>query len=526
MTEEPSRPDPDRLLAEVVREEARAKRGRLRTFFGASAGVGKTYAMLEAARSARTGGVDVVVGYVEPHGRVETERLLEGLERLPTLPVLYRGVVRHEFDLDAALRRRAAITLVDELAHSNLVEGQPPPRHAKRWQDIEEMLDAGLDVWTTVNVQHLESLNDVVAGITGVRQQETIPDRIFDDADEIELIDLPPDDLLARLRAGKVYVPEQAAHGARAVLPQAEPERAARTRAAAHGGSRRCGGPRNGRPRRPRGPGSRGTACWSRSGPTSRPNSWSASRKRMADALDAEWTVVFVETPALLRLGETERNRRIDVLRLAESLGGETVTLDGRGRADPLLEYARTRNATRSRRRAQARGWRSWLRPSTDGAVRRARGIDVIVVASQRCRRGAATRAPAAAAARHGRSLAPLRLGHRHHGRATAIAALMFPYFELTNLVMVYLLGAPSRGCGCGRGPRSLAAVASVAAFDFFFVPPRFTFAVSDVQYLVTFAVMLTRRAHHRHPDGQRATADPRRRRARAAHGAAVCDEP
>jgi two-component system, OmpR family, sensor histidine kinase KdpD len=166
--------------------------------------------MLEGARSARAGGVDVVVGYVEPHGRAETERLLEGLERLPTLPVLYRGVVRQEFDLDAALRRHAAITLVDELAHSNLVDGQPPPRHAKRWQDIEEMLGAGLDVWTTVNVQHLESLNDVVAGITGVRQQETVPDRIFDDADEIELIDLPPDDLLERLRAGKVYLPEQA----------------------------------------------------------------------------------------------------------------------------------------------------------------------------------------------------------------------------------------------------------------------------------------------------------------------------
>ena len=205
------RPDPDQLLARVEAEEARAKRGRLRIFFGASAGVGKTYAMLEAARGRRASGTDVVVGYVEPHGRVETERLLEGLERLPTLAITYRGIVRQEFDLDAALKRHPAILLVDELAHSNLVGGEPAPRHPKRWQDVEELLDAGISVWTTVNVQHLESLNDLVAQITGVRQRETLPDRFFNDANDIELIDLPPDDLLARLRAGKVYVPGEAA---------------------------------------------------------------------------------------------------------------------------------------------------------------------------------------------------------------------------------------------------------------------------------------------------------------------------
>src|SRR6267378_3444369 len=204
-----TRPDPDQLLAHVQAEEARAKRGRLRVFFGASAGVGKTYAMLEAARGMKASGIDVVVGYVEPHGRVETERLLEGLERLPTLPVSYRGLVRQDFDLDAALARRPAILLVDELAHSNLVGGQPPPRHPKRWQDIEELLDAAITVWTTVNVQHLESLNDLVFQTTGVRQRETLPDHVFDDADDIELIDLPPDDLIARLHAGKVYVDEQ-----------------------------------------------------------------------------------------------------------------------------------------------------------------------------------------------------------------------------------------------------------------------------------------------------------------------------
>src|SRR6185312_11558224 len=172
--------DPDQLLAHVQAEEARARRGRLRIFFGASAGVGKTYAMLEAARSARAGGTDVVVGYIEPHGRIETERLLEGLERLPLRPIRYRDITRHEFDLDAALQRHPAILLVDELAHSNLVGGEPAPRHPKRWQDVQELLDAGINVWTTVNVQHLESLNDLVAQITGVRQQETLPDHVFD----------------------------------------------------------------------------------------------------------------------------------------------------------------------------------------------------------------------------------------------------------------------------------------------------------------------------------------------------------
>jgi two-component system sensor histidine kinase KdpD len=165
-----SRPDPDRLLAHVQAEEQRARRGRLRIFFGASAGVGKTYAMLEAARGLHSAGTDIVVGYIEPHGRIETERLLEGLERLPTLPIRYRGAVRQDFDLDRALARHPTILLVDELAHSNPIGGDPPPRHAKRWQDIEELLNAGISVWTTVNVQYLESLNDLVAQITGVRQ--------------------------------------------------------------------------------------------------------------------------------------------------------------------------------------------------------------------------------------------------------------------------------------------------------------------------------------------------------------------
>jgi two-component system sensor histidine kinase KdpD len=499
VTEEPSRPDPDRLLAEVVREEARAKRGRLRTFFGASAGVGKTYAMLEAAHSARASGVDVVVGYVEPHGRAETERLLEGLEQLPALPVLYRGVVRQEFDLDAALRRRAAITLIDELAHSNLVDGQPPPRHAKRWQDIEEMLGAGLDVWTTVNVQHLESLNDVVAGITGIRQQETVPDRIFDDADEIELIDLPPDDLLERLRAGKVYLPEQA-HTAierffrKPNLIALRELALRRTADRVDAAAREYAG---------REPVSRPWLARDRFliavAPDEQAEHLVRFAKRFADALDAEWTVVSVETPAMLRLGESERNRRIDVLRLAESLGAETVTLDGPAPGPVVLEYARVRNASRIVvGEPRRRGWRSWLRTTTAAyLIRRPHGIDVTVVARRdEASGGAPARRVSSAPAAGGGEGAEIRWDRYGwavgtSAIATLAGALMDPFFSVTNIVMVYLLGALVAGLRFGRGPATLTAVLNIACFNFFFVPPRLTFAVSDVQYLVTFAVML-----------------------------------
>src|SRR5437773_7183103 len=200
------RPDPDALLARVKEEETRQRRGELRVFFGAAAGVGKTYAMLQAAREARDAGVDVVVGYVETHGRAETEALLEGLEVLPARVVDCRGAMLREFDLDGALARRPTLILVDELAHSNA----PGSRHAKRWQDVLELLDAGINVYTTVNVQHVESLNDIVAKVTGVVVRETIPDSVFDRADEIELVDLPPDELIHRLQEGKVYLPEQA----------------------------------------------------------------------------------------------------------------------------------------------------------------------------------------------------------------------------------------------------------------------------------------------------------------------------
>src|SRR6516162_8497678 len=378
-----ARPDPDQLLEQIKEDEARARRGRLKIFFGASAGVGKTYSMLEAARGEQAAGTDLLVGYVEPHGRVETERLLEGLPRLPPLAVNYRGIVRYEFDLDAALTRHPEILLVDELAHSNLTGGEPPPRHPKRWQDIEELLSAGISVWTTVNVQHLESLNDLIFQTTGVRQRETLPDHVFDEADDIELIDLPPDDLIARLHAGKVYVGEQAGTAIERFFRKQNlmalreialrrvadrVEAAARALPAAEQMPVRIAGDR----------------VLVAVGPDQQAAELVRAGKRIADALDAEWTVVYVETPALLRLSEAARNRRIDVLRLAESLGGETVTLDGPSAAATIAEYAHTRNATRVIvGEPKRRGWRAWLRPSTaTDLVRRARGFDVVLIAA------------------------------------------------------------------------------------------------------------------------------------------------
>ncbi len=489
------RPDPDQLLRHVEDAEKRARRGRLRIFFGSSAGVGKTYAMLEAARAMHASGTDIVAGYVEPHGRVETEGLLEGLERLPTLPVRYRGIVRQEFDLDAALRRRPTILLVDELAHSNLIGGEPAPRHPKRWQDVEELLEAGINVWTTVNVQHLESLNDLITQITGVQQRETLPDHVFDEADELELIDLPPDDLLARLRAGKVYVRDEAANAIERFFRRpnllALRELALRRVAARVEASARAS----------LATGDVSPARFANDrilvaiGPDAQAEELVRAGKRMAAALDAQWIVVYVETPALLRLSEAQRDRRIDLLRLAESLGAETITLDGPSAATALMEYAQTRHITRLIVGApKRRGWRAWLRPSTATAlVRSTRDFDVLCIAPARRGPPGASQVPQPVAATDASAIRWDRYGLALMSAliCTGVAALMYPRFELSNLVMVYMLGVTLAGLRLGRGPAALAAVINVAAFDFFFVPPRFSFAVSDVQYLVTFAVML-----------------------------------
>jgi two-component system, OmpR family, sensor histidine kinase KdpD len=483
--------DPGRAATEFRRADRRERRGNLRIFFGASAGVGKTYKMLECARDARAAGTDVVIGYAETHGRIETERLMAGLERLPALDVNYRHIIRPEFDLDAALERAPEVLLVDELAHSNVLEGEPRQRHAKRWQDIEELLAAGIDVWTTLNVQHLESLNDVVAGITGVRQKETVPDRIYDEAAEVRLIDLSPDELRARSRAGKVHGHFRAGTTAEKLFREPNlcalremalrrtadrVEAAARQYAANEGASR----PWLARDR-----------FLIAIAPDDQAEQLIRVGKRFADALDAEWLVVSVETPSMLKLGEQARNRRIKALRLAESLGAQTVTLAGPSASSALIEYARLRKITRIVVGEPRRiGVRALLRPPTaTKLVRTGGGFDISVIARRKSpQKDSEPEEP----------VGPSEIHWRSYGAAlgislacTALAALMYPYFAQANLVMVYLLGATIAALRFGRGPASLSAVASMLLFDFFFVEPRYSLAVANFQYVITLAVML-----------------------------------
>jgi two-component system sensor histidine kinase KdpD len=479
------RPDPDTLLARVQAQEPHGAHGRLKIFFGATAGVGKTYAMLEAAHEKLADGVDVVAGYVVTHGRAETEVLLEGLELLPRRKAEYRGTTLEEFDIDAALTRRPALILLDELAHTNA----PGSRHPKRWQDVEELLEAGVDVYTTVNVQHIESLNDVVAQITGVIVRETVPDRLLEQADEVELIDLTPDDLLQRLEDGKVYVPQQAERAARNFFRKgnliALRELALRCTAERVDAQMR-------RYKRDHAiaqtwPAAERLLVCVNHNPLS--GRLVRAARRMANALHAEWLVAYVETPRSLRLSEPERERVVQVLRLAEQLGAETITLSGESVSEEVLSYARSRNVSKIVVGKPLRPrWRELLFGSTvDDLVGRSGEIDVYVISGAH-EDGqllpAPTLEPTSSVAAYGWGLLVVVI-------CTALAGLMFPVFEDANLVMVYLLGVVVVATRFGRGPAIMASVLSVAAFDFFYVQPYLTFAVSDTQYLVTFAVML-----------------------------------
>jgi two-component system sensor histidine kinase KdpD len=479
------RPDPDALLKRVQAEEARQLQGKLKIFFGANPGVGKTYAMLEAAHEQRRDGLDVVIGVVEPHGRAETEALMQGLETLPRRTVDYRGTTLKEFDLDAALARRPTVILIDELAHTNA----PGLRHAKRWQDVQELLRAGLTVYTTVNVQHLESLNDVVAQITGVRVRETVPDSVIERADDVELIDLPPDDLLQRLRDGKVYVPEQIQHAIQHFFTKgnliALRELALR-RTAERVDQQMEIYRRDHAVVRTWPAGETIMVCVNMK---ARGPRLVRAARQMAGNLHAKWIAVYVQIPRHLRTAQADRDRLVQTLRLAEQLGAETVTLTGERVAQELLSYARSRNATKIIVGKPLRSrWKEWLFGSVVWElVQQSGDIDIYVMTGE---------------AGEGQPLIRRSLKRTSNlwaylyavigvAAATAIAWGMFPYFAPANLIMMYLIGVIVIAIRLGRGPSVLASVLSVATFDFFFVPPYFSFAVSDIQYLLTFAVML-----------------------------------
>ncbi len=495
------RPDPDALLERVQRAEEKRRRGRLKVFFGASAGVGKTFGMLLAARERRAEGLDVVAGYVETHKRAETEQLLEGLEILAPRLVEYRSTRLREFDLDAALKRRPALILVDELAHSNV----PGSRHPKRWQDVEELLEAGIDVYTAMNVQHIESLNDVVSQITGIPVWETVPDAVLEGADEIELIDLPPDELLQRLKEGKVYLPQQAERAAQnffrkgnlIALRELALRRTADRVDAQMRDYREDNAIRD---------------VWQVKerllvcvGPGASAESLVRAAYRLAQALRAEWIVLYVETAKLQRLSKEQRDSILRTLKLAEELGAETVTMGGHRLAEEVIAYARSRNATRILLgKPTYSGWKRWLHGSlVDTVVRQARDLDIHVVGKESGLLSLAKENPYFSRSRLYLGLAseeqhPVfrwRAGYLWAVVATAvctgIAWLMFGHFDLANLIMVYLLGVLTVATRYGRGPSVLSSFLGVVLFDVFFVPPRFSFAVSDSQYLVTFAVML-----------------------------------
>lgn len=487
------RPDPDELLQQVTQDEVRARRGRLKIFFGACAGVGKTWAMLAAARASLNQGRNLIVGLLETHGRHDTERMSEGLPRLRLRQVRHRDRTLQEFDLDAALAfgqsHDDALVLVDELAHSNA----PGSRHPKRWQDIEELLQAGIDVWSTMNVQHLDSLNDVVSGITGIRVWETVPDRLFDEADEVVVVDLPPDELLARLQAGKVYLPEQAERAAGSFFRKgnllALRELALRRTADRVDEQvlayRRRASVEAVWPNR--------EALLACVGSGTQGDKVVRSCARLAAQLDVSWHAVHIEPIAASAHGAGTSPQVDRTLKLAAQLGATIAVRPGADVAQALVRYAREHNLVRLVMGRHGRRW-PWDVALSDQIADMACDIDVLQVSTPAALRAAPDRQANAASTDAGRR------GIDWLGHGAALAACVFTallatplmqVLELSNIVMLFLLTVVGVGLRFGRGPAVTAAFVGVGLFDFFFVKPRFSFAVSDVQYLVTFVVML-----------------------------------
>ncbi len=482
--QEEMRPSPEAMLKAAKAEEREEARGKLKIFLGYAAGVGKTYAMLKAAGQQKQEGHDVVAAYVESHGRPETDELLEGLPTIAKAQREYQGVRLPELDIDAALQRKAEIVLVDELAHTNA----PGSRHEKRWQDIEELLAAGIDVYTTVNVQHFESVKDIVAQITGVTVQETVPDSVLDLAAEITLVDIPPEELQQRLRQGKVYIPEQAARAMQKFFRPgnliALRELALRRAAARVDEEMRTYMETRAIP----GPWpvtERLLVCASGS-----PFSEKLIRttRRLADELKAEWFTVYIETPSLAWQQQENRERVWRDLRLAESLGAEVVTITASSVAEAIIDYAVRHNVTRIvvGKPAKSR-WRELFRPPiVDQIIRLSGAIHVHVVSIS----GVPLK-PAGVF----RLFAPRRTipwlvylaSLALVAATTLLSTLAMPFLSPINLVMMYQLAVVLAAARLGLRPAILTAALGVLAFDFFFIPPRFSFTVEDTEYVFTF---------------------------------------
>ncbi|MBI5120121.1 MAG: sensor histidine kinase KdpD [Rhodospirillales bacterium] len=474
MSDNDNRPSPDALLAEARREG----RGRLKIFLGAAPGVGKTFAMLETAHERKREGVDVVAGVVETHGRRETLALLEGLEVLPPRALEYRGHDFKEMDLDAILARKPKIVLVDELAHTNV----PGARHVKRWQDVEEILTAGIDVYSTLNIQHLDSLNDVVERISGVKVRETVPDAVLGSADEIELIDLPAEDLIKRLHEGKVYVPEQAR---RAVHNFFSPGNltALREMALRHAAERvdkqmvdymrahAIDGPWPARERI--------LACIGERVDADR---LLRVAKRTAERRGAAWMAVTVETTRAYALSEKEKDRIAQAMRLAEQLGGETLVLQGDDVVDEVLALARERNVTQivvgrpKRRLLQGKS-------ATDRLIEQSGDINVLVVGQEEKAKPfwRPSFEPMLLSDWLGMAAALVMVGG-----ATGIGFVIERWMPVTNVSVVYLVIVLLSAIRFGLKPAILASFSGFLAFNFFFTDPRFTFTIADPQNILT----------------------------------------
>jgi two-component system sensor histidine kinase KdpD len=487
-TNRDGRPSPEALLQEAEKEA----RGRLKIFLGAAPGVGKTYEMLSAAQAKRREGADVVVGVVETHGRKETEALLDGLEILPRRPVEYKGHHLQEMDIDGLLRRRPKLGLVDELAHTNA----PGSRHPKRYMDVEELLEAGIDVYATLNIQHIESLNDVVAKITGIRVRETVPDSILDRADDVELVDLTPDDLIQRLKEGKVYVPQQAE---RAIRNYFQPgnltalRELALRRTAQRVDEQMVDYMRAHAIPGPWAAGERVLVAVNQD-----PTCPSVVRyaRRLADRFRAPWTAVHIETSRSQRLGEADHDRIAGALRLAERLGGEAVTLPGADAATGVVDYAKANNFTHVViARSHRSRWSEMIRGSvTQQLIRHAGDISVHVIAG---------RMDAPAPGRPGREGAtkqrePLDL--RAYGgslamvaAALAVGLVLQQVLGIANVALVFLMAVLGSAITYGLWPALAASLVSVLAYNFFFLPPLYTFTIADPENVVAlffFAVV------------------------------------